>query len=364
MLPKGCIAAIESLCARFFWSGNIEKKEKAKIAWDTVCLPKKEGGLGIRSIQVWNQVLGLKFIWLLLSRSPSLWSDWHTTEHLSTCSFWEITPSQTDSWAWKKILQLHPIAIQFCKTVVGNGRNASFWFDVWTPLGQLIKILGSRGPRALRLRKEAKVADAISHSRWNLPHPRSQQEVDLHTYLTTISLPLSTDVDDVFEWQATDYPLNVFNSQATWEILRPRQPDQPWHDVVWFKGAVPKHAFTMWVTNYDRLPTRTRLAAWGLTIPDTCPLCASLPETRDHLFLSCRYTYDIWSQAPLSDVCRKLAVQAVIFQIWKQRNNLIHNNAYLPPSSVFRAIDREIRNIISSRRSTKQFNSLMVMWLV
>ncbi|CAF1883465.1 unnamed protein product [Brassica oleracea] len=61
---------------------------------------------------------------------------------------------------------------------------------------------------------------------------------------------------------------------------------------------------------------------------------------------------------------KKLAVQAVIFQIWKQRNNLIHNNAYLPPSSVFRAIDREIRNIISSRRSTKQFTSLMVTWLV
>ncbi|CAG7884595.1 unnamed protein product, partial [Brassica rapa] len=190
-------------------------------------------------------------------------------------------------------------------------------------------------------------------------------------------------------WQATDYPLNVFNSQATWKILRPRQPDQPWHDVVWFKGAIPKHAFTMWVTNYDRLPTRTRLATWDLTISVTCPLCASLPETRDHLFLSCRYTYDIWSQVfircrPPSQMfvdwaellswiragtdkkkilLKKLAVQAVIFQIWKQRNNLIHNNAYLPPSSVFRAIDREIRNIISSRRSTKQFTSLMV-WLV
>lgn len=86
-----------------------------------------------------------------------------------------------------------------------------------------------------------------------------------------------------------------FNSQATWEVLRPRQPSQPWHDEVWFKGAVPKHAFTMWVANDDRLPTRSRLASWGLAVPLTCPFCCALPETRDHIFLSCQYSYDVWS---------------------------------------------------------------------
>ncbi|KAG5389051.1 hypothetical protein IGI04_030592 [Brassica rapa subsp. trilocularis] len=60
---------------------------------------------------------------------------------------------------------------------------------------------------------------------------------------------------------------------------------------------------------------------------------------------------------------RKLAVQTSIFQIWKQRNNLIHNQILLPPASVFRAIDRELRNIISARRHRKLFDSLMVMWL-
>lgn len=49
MLPKGCIKNIESLCSRFLWSGNIEKRGLAKIAWNTVCLPKKEGGLELRS---------------------------------------------------------------------------------------------------------------------------------------------------------------------------------------------------------------------------------------------------------------------------------------------------------------------------
>lgn len=389
MLPKGCINAIESLCGRFLWSGNIEKKGIAKVAWSTVCLPKNEGGLGIRSIYVWNQVLGLKFIWLLLSNSPSLWSDWHRSIHLSGISFWTIEPAQSDSWAWKRILKLRPLALQFSNTVLGNGLTTSFWFDVWTPFGQLINHIGPGGPRALRVRKEAMVADVINESSWLLPHPRSQMEVLLHSHLTTLPLPLQNNIDDVFEWRAADYPLNVFNSKATWEVLRPRQPVQDWHDVVWFKGAVPKHAFTMWVANYDRLPTRSRLASWGLAIPTVCPLCASLPETRDHLFLSCRYSYDVWSlvftrcNPPHQRIAnwtellswirtthsrrmlllKKLAVQAVVFHLWKQRNNLIHNNVSVPPSIVFKAIDRELRNIISSRRTIKQFKRLMVLWI-
>ncbi|XP_056842998.1 uncharacterized protein LOC130495600 [Raphanus sativus] len=235
------------------------------------------------------------------------------------------------------------------------------------------------------LMKEALVADAISASNWALPNPRSEQEVTLHSYLTTISLPLPIDVSDVFEWRAADFPLNEFNSRATWEVLRPRQPIQDWHDVVWFKGALPKHAFTMWVANYDRLPTRARLASWNLLVPATCPLCASHAETRDHLFLSCRYANDIWSyvfarcnppprrftewsellswiratHSRRLQLLRKLASQAVIFHIWKQRNNLIHNNDALPASTVFRSIDKEMKNIISSRRSQKVFSSLM-----
>lgn len=129
ILPKGCIKSIDALCSRFLWSGNIDKRGLAKIAWRTVCLPTEEGGLGLRSLLVWNQVLCLKFIWLLLSKTPSLWVDWHWSIHLNDKSFWTVKASATDSWAWKKLLDLRPLALQFCKTRLGNGRSASFWFD-------------------------------------------------------------------------------------------------------------------------------------------------------------------------------------------------------------------------------------------
>ena len=345
--------------------------------------------MGLRNLAVWNQTLCLKFIWILVSKSPSLWAVWHRSIHLSTQSFWAIEPVQADSWAWKRLLKLRTLAIRFCKSVLGNGRTTSFWFDAWTPLGQLITYLGPLGPRALRVRNEAVVADVARDSTWSLPHPRSQQEVDLHSHLTTITLPLSHDIDDEYEWIVGDSPSNVFRAFTTWEALRPKQEIQDWHDVVWFKGSIPKHAFTMWTANYDRLPTKARLTSWGLPLSPLCSFCSREPEMREHLFLSCEYSLDVWSYvfsrchpptSPLTDwaellswiqvpnskrlsLLRKLATQTVVFHLWKQRNNLIHNQISFPAIAVFRSIDKELRNVISARRKYKKFRDLMAIWL-
>lgn len=205
ILPKGCIKLIESLCSKFLWSGSIDKKGIAKIAWTIVCLPKDEGGLGLRSFTAWNQVLCLKFICILLSKAPSLWTDWHWSTHLQEQSFWTITPSASDSWTWRKLLELRLLALQFVRSRLGNGRDTSFWYDVWSPFGQFIAHLGPSGPRALRIRKEAMVADATRDSSWSLPHPRSQKEVELHIHLTTLSLPLPIDVVGV-TWSGSKEP--------------------------------------------------------------------------------------------------------------------------------------------------------------
>ena len=47
ILPKGCIRKIESLCSKFIWLGQIEGPAFSKVSWETCCLPKKEGGLGL-----------------------------------------------------------------------------------------------------------------------------------------------------------------------------------------------------------------------------------------------------------------------------------------------------------------------------
>lgn len=73
-LPSKCIQEIEQLCGAFLWSGPDLKTTKAKVAWKVVCKPKKEGGLGLRSLKEVNMVNVLKLVWRMLSGS-SLWGN-------------------------------------------------------------------------------------------------------------------------------------------------------------------------------------------------------------------------------------------------------------------------------------------------
>ncbi|GKE53406.1 hypothetical protein Tco_1488562 [Tanacetum coccineum] len=45
---------------------------KAKVAWKNMCRPKNEGGLGIKDLGQWNEVLMAKHLWNIASRKESL----------------------------------------------------------------------------------------------------------------------------------------------------------------------------------------------------------------------------------------------------------------------------------------------------
>lgn len=177
-----------------------------------------------------------------------------------------IDEKKYSSWTWKSLLHLRPLARKFLRCNLGNGNKLSFWFDWWTPLGPLLDFFGHSGPAQTGIHLSSNVAFACSHMGWNLRPARSSQAELLHVHLTTVLPPsLSTDPDS-FVWLIGSEELDNFNTKKTWEILREKSGYLPWTNHVWFKGAIPRHAFLMWLTHLDRLPTRARLANWGIQI--------------------------------------------------------------------------------------------------
>lgn len=67
ILPKKVIKAVESILRAFLWSGPELRKTGAKVSWEHLCSPKQEGGLGFKSMQVWNKAAIAKHIWFLIS---------------------------------------------------------------------------------------------------------------------------------------------------------------------------------------------------------------------------------------------------------------------------------------------------------
>ncbi|XP_071687721.1 uncharacterized protein [Rutidosis leptorrhynchoides] len=90
ILPDAIIKEIEKILRGFLWCQGEMKKGKAKVKWDDLCLPKDEGGLGIKRLKYWNIALMATHVWRILNHKESLWVKWIHEYHLKDKSFWDV----------------------------------------------------------------------------------------------------------------------------------------------------------------------------------------------------------------------------------------------------------------------------------
>ncbi|MCI31176.1 putative ribonuclease H protein, partial [Trifolium medium] len=50
VVPKSCLDEIQKLQRRFIWGDTEDKKKFHAVKWETVCMPKSSGGLGLRQL--------------------------------------------------------------------------------------------------------------------------------------------------------------------------------------------------------------------------------------------------------------------------------------------------------------------------
>ncbi|GJV46442.1 putative RNA-directed DNA polymerase [Tanacetum coccineum] len=122
---------LEQLMRGFLWCQWEMKKGKAKVAWDSVCIPKHEGGLGIRRIEDFNIALMDTHIWSIFTHRESLWVKWVHTYKLKGRSFWDVPCRGDASWGWHKLLQFRSTIRPFIWHKINNGKSTSVWFDRW-----------------------------------------------------------------------------------------------------------------------------------------------------------------------------------------------------------------------------------------
>ena len=62
ILPQRVIREIERLCRNYLWGADDAYRKILFVAWEKVCQPKKNGGLGIRNMEAWNKASIAKLI--------------------------------------------------------------------------------------------------------------------------------------------------------------------------------------------------------------------------------------------------------------------------------------------------------------
>lgn len=121
-LPTVVKDHIISLCRKFLWGNNA-----SPVAWDDLCLPKKEGGLGLHHLPSWNSAFFARIMWNIHSKRDSLWVRWVHAIYLKGNNFWTWDPGKRDSALIKNITKARDILIHKFGGIVPCLNTLALW---------------------------------------------------------------------------------------------------------------------------------------------------------------------------------------------------------------------------------------------
>jgi len=88
------------------WGGSEAYKKVPYIAWDNICIPKRNGGLGVKNIGLWNMACIAKLVWDIANKKDTLWVQWIHGRYIKARGWWEYSIRSDASWYWKKLLKV------------------------------------------------------------------------------------------------------------------------------------------------------------------------------------------------------------------------------------------------------------------
>ncbi|XP_055800831.1 uncharacterized protein LOC129870195 [Solanum dulcamara] len=188
--PIGIIRQIHKMFAQFFWSNTIGSKSRHWVAWNKVCIPTIEGGLGFRSLHDVSLALFCKLWWNFRTKS-TLWSDYMTNKYCRK-EHAIVVQWKQGSQTWKKMLEARDLIEHQIWWQTRKG-DSLFWFDNWTGLGALyyvnprntydtriqnVKEMTEQGRWNRRKLMEVLTEDIVDHIIDNISTPREERDCD------------------------------------------------------------------------------------------------------------------------------------------------------------------------------------------
>lgn len=111
------IDRINFLIRRVLW-----KYKNSSVAWKIVCLPHKEGGLGLRDLATWNKALMSKTLWNISAKNDALWIRWIYSEYLNEDDIWTVAHNIRNSPFIKNILSIRDRLVLDCVGAIDKAK--------------------------------------------------------------------------------------------------------------------------------------------------------------------------------------------------------------------------------------------------
>ena len=73
-MPRVVRIGLEKIQRDFLWGGGALEQKPYLVRWPIVCLDKRSGGLGVKSLGAFNRALLGKWVWSFANERKALWN--------------------------------------------------------------------------------------------------------------------------------------------------------------------------------------------------------------------------------------------------------------------------------------------------
>lgn len=368
-LPKSIIDKLTSMLAAFWWGAEPHQRKIHWVAWERLCLPKDQGGLGFRDLEAFNQAMLAKQAWKVLSQPDSMLARFLKSRYFPDGEFLSAPLGLRPSYAWRSLLHGRELLTKGIIRRVGNGQKTRVWIDKWID----DPVEGMRAPWIKNYFFDVNlIASSLIDSSTRLWNPTALCEIfvpgDVQMLLKNQPAVLK---EDFYSWKLTrsgQFSVKTAYNLAFEEKTRLSQPEafnqpsiNPLKEKVWKVLTVPKIKVFLWKALNGGLSVAELMEARGMKVDSGCQVCGGSTESINHILFECPLARLVWAISGIPnpengfhqtsifvnfsyllslEKKRKVVPNSfrvwpwILWSLWKSRNELLFRGFTPIPSNV------------------------------
>lgn len=197
-LSQHTVDALDKVQRNYWWSHN-SARQKHYISWSKLCLPKRNGGMGFKNLDVYNTALLTKTAWQLLHNQDSLCAKILRGKYCPYEDMPNYSLNPCTLWVWQSIYHGLQQVKRLSIWKVGDGKDINIWRHWWIPNsdGALLH------PNELNLSDYQSFTDLIDEENHSWKVDLLQQLFTQEKVHQILIIPLNLTRKDKFVWPLT-----------------------------------------------------------------------------------------------------------------------------------------------------------------
>ncbi|CAN1149058.1 Putative ribonuclease H protein At1g65750 [Linum perenne] len=294
VIPISTCEAIDRRIRNFVCGSTDESRKVHLVSWERICLPKEDGGLGLKMARVLNRAYIMKLAFLFMKDPERLWVKvLHTKYFREIDAGLELRKLGSQSALWRGFYKEWDSMLLGAPSAIRNDRDTLFWTARWVDSGSRL-LVSVEDTDAARNLSESVADYTNSDEQWDVEKLTSVLSLDQVSLVVGKTPPRAESGEDQWVWGGETN--GHFSIRSAYKLIY-TQANSIAHDrwkLCWkWKGPNRIRHFLL-LTIQEKLLTNSERVKRHMTSNADCDHYHHQAETVIHVLRDCTFATEVW----------------------------------------------------------------------